>query len=173
MTRPELHTPRLTLIGADRELARLQQMDLAAFFQALQTPLAPDWPPPLNDAETIAFGAAQLIEAPEAAGWWAWFVIDRESRSLLGQVAFIGPPDEEEATELTFSFLPSATGRGFAKEAVAALALHAFAQGAGVLIAHADHDDAAAARVLLACGFTTDGAQAEPGVDVWLRRKAR
>lgn len=169
--RSEVRTARLILMAADAELARLQDVDLPAFFQALQVAPIPDWPPPLNDAETISYGAEQLALAPETMGWWAWFVIESETRALLGQVAFIGPPDEEEATELTFSFLPAAAGRGFAKEAVAALAQHAFTRGAGVLIAHADHEDAAAAHVLSACGFATTGDQAEPGVDVWLRRR--
>ncbi len=65
--------------------------------------------------------------------------------------------------EIGYSVIPEATGRGFATEAVRALATWAIGNGAARVIAHTTRANEASIAVLGHCGFVEDGPGTEPG----------
>jgi RimJ/RimL family protein N-acetyltransferase len=64
--------------------------------------------------------------------------------------------------EIAYVAHPDHRGRGYAKEAAAALVRFAFDAGARVIRAHTRPDGAASARVLGACGFGRTGEIVDP-----------
>lgn len=81
----------------------------------------------------------------------------------MGSGGFKGPPDAAGTAEVGYGLLPPFTGRGYAAEAVQALALWAFARGATRLIAETASDNLPSIRLLDRLHFIRAGDGAEPG----------
>jgi ribosomal-protein-alanine N-acetyltransferase len=143
MGKPFLETARLVLIldSTEEILARIAAM--AGEDQA-QVSLA--W-------------LSRLREAPEAGPWTHGLsILNRESRELVGSCAFKGPPDDKNTVEIAYGIAPEHRGRGYAREAAAALAEYALnVTGVSCVCAHTLPDNQASIRVLEACGFTFVG----------------
>lgn len=58
-----------------------------------------------------------------------FFVVHRESRSVIGSAGFKGPPDSTGVVEIAYGIVPRFEGQGYATEAAAALVRFAFASG--------------------------------------------
>ena len=58
----------------------------------------------------------------------AWVVIEAESDTVVGDIGFIRPPDDAGEIEVGYSVVPSRRRRGYATEALQALAHWAFEQ---------------------------------------------
>ena len=48
-------------------------------------------------------------------------MIERESQSVVGDIGFIGPPDEDGSVEVGYSVIPARRGRGDATQAARAI----------------------------------------------------
>ena len=113
---------------------------------------------------------SRLRASREADPWIHGFaVIDRDSRSVIGNASFTGPPDEEGMVEIAYGIVPSYEGRGYATEAAAALVAFAFGSERVRLVrAHTLPEANASTRVLAKCGFerVAEVADSEDG-PVW------
>lgn len=101
-----------------------------------------------------------LLHRAGADGWpgadRAWGhrqVVERESGLAVGGIGFAGPPEGGEV-EVGYGIVPSRQGRGYATEAVQAMAAMAWAQPAvTAVLASTDPGNVASQRVLGKAGF--------------------
>jgi RimJ/RimL family protein N-acetyltransferase len=121
----EVTTGRLRLVALDPELARLEDTDRAAFFDALGAQFESAWPPVAIDAPDLAGRLEALSRRPHEAGWGGWIILmgwtpggpDR----AVGIGGFFGPPDQNGEIEIGYAMLPSFREQGLATEAVEGL----------------------------------------------------
>ena len=92
-----------------------------------------------------------------------FFVVHRESGSVIGSAGFKGPPDPAGIVEIAYGIVPSFERRGYATEAAAALVDFAFASGqVRTVRAHTLPQPNASTRVLSKCGFGYLGTVVDP-----------
>jgi RimJ/RimL family protein N-acetyltransferase len=133
---------------------------------ALDAEVPGDWPPE-GIADAMALFAAQLRRDPALAGWlsWYWLRVDPASgrRTLIGSGGFTSPP-VDGAVAIGYSLLPACRGRGYATEAVRALAAWAFDHPEVLkVIAETLAGNEPSIRVLLRAGFRRAKKASEPG----------
>ena len=87
----------------------------------------PVTPPPLME-DALPFMRDRLRANPGELGWWAWLVVRRDTRQVLGSAGFGGQPNGEGALVMGYATYPSFEGHGYASEAVKALIDWAFTQ---------------------------------------------
>ena len=105
------------------------------------------------------------LRAAAAADPWVhgFAVVHRESRSVIGNVGFKGPPDEEGMVEIAYGIVPAFQGRGYATEASGAAVAFAFGNGRVRLVrAHTLPTPNASTRVLEKCEFEHTGEVVDP-----------
>ena len=154
-----LDTPRLTLLPCSPEhlVALIDQPELFGRLVGLppsdglrgffvSDDVSPDW----LDA---------LRRSSESDPWrHGFFVVHRESRSVIGSAGFKGPPDADGVVEIAYGIVPSFEGQGYATEAASALVGFAFASGHVRLVrAHTLPVANPSTRVLVKCGFHHTG----------------
>lgn len=84
---------------------------------------------------------------------WTWIILSREPAVAIGTLGTKGGPDPEGAVEIGYGLIPSARGRGFMTEAVAAMLTELREVGIRRVTAETDPDNTASHRVLERCGF--------------------
>ncbi len=107
----------------------------------------------------------ERLRASSAADPWVhgFAVVHRESRSVIGNVGFKGPPDEVGMVEIAYGIVPAFQGRGYATEAAEAGVAFAFGNGRVRLVrAHTLPTPNASTRVLEKCGFKHTGEIVDP-----------
>jgi ribosomal-protein-alanine N-acetyltransferase len=116
--------------------------------------LSSGWPQPdLLDALPIQASASPVDEP-----FGIWVMIERESRSIIGDVGFIGPPSDSGSIELGYSVIPDRRRRGYATEATRAIVAWALNQpGVEVVVASCDPNNAPSIRTLERIGFRRTG----------------
>lgn len=128
----QFKTERLHLVGGSSDLARAEMEDPALFSRLLDAAIPTDWPPPLNNRDTLLFNLRRLEIGEDQQGWWSWYFIlkaTRESeRILIGNGGYKGPPDNTGTVELGYSICLGYQNQGFATEAVFGLVCWAFQQ---------------------------------------------
>lgn len=169
--RLEVSTGRLRLVALDPDLARLEETDKAAFFDALGAEVESAWPPVAIDAPDLAERLETLSRRPHEAGWGGWIILmgwtpggrDR----AVGIGGFFGPPDENGEIEIGYAMLPSFREQGLATEAVEGLLGWALSDDrVRAVRAHTLAHLYASRRVLEKTGFTVaPGAGAADGED--------
>ncbi len=130
-----IRTPRLRLVAATAALLRAELAGPDVLAAALGTTVPPHWPPELYDRDAVLHSlAAAEASAHDPPRWGSWYVVepsaDGQSDTLAGVCGFHGPPTGEGDVEVGYSLLPAFRGRGYATEAVRALASFAFADPA-------------------------------------------
>lgn len=122
-----LDTERLRLVPATLELADADLHNRLEFQHQLGARVLESWPPPLNDEASMRRTLEFLRRDPAAAGWAAWYWIAKKHKPVvIGLGGFKGRPAGGSA-EIGYSLLPEFQKKGYASEAVAALAGWAFA----------------------------------------------
>lgn len=115
-----IFTPRLELIAATATLARAEVDDSARFGALLQATIPDTWPP-----ETVAdiqeYFAEQLEKGFALPGWWNWYALLRDPRTVIGAGGFVKPPDFEGTVTLGYSIASGYEGQGHATEMVGGL----------------------------------------------------
>lgn len=165
MSATRLHTARLCLVAQTAELARAEIEDRAAFAEMLMAEVPPDWPPPLNDQDSMAWALRTLEANPEAVGWVLWYLLKSvDSRPhAIGVAGFKGPP-AGGVCEVGYSVMPNEQRLGFATEALEILLQRAFATpGVTLVTAHTLPNLRPSIAVLEKSGFGFDGAGEEAG----------
>jgi len=85
-------------------------------------------------------------------------MIERDSRSVVGDIGFKGPPDDAGRIEMGYSVIPDRRRRGYAKEAARALIDWALSQPkVRVLVAGCQPDNVPSIRTLERVGFHRSG----------------
>lgn len=130
---------------------------------------------PTDRAEVSPQWLAQLRAAPLPTPWTHGVaLVERATGAVVGSAGFKGPPDADGVVEVAYGLAPAYQGRGYAREALAALSEYALGvAGARCMRAHTRPDNAASARVLAACGFAAVGEVLDPEdglVQRWERR---
>ena len=135
----------------------------------------PARPPALMDA-ILPTMRDRVRADPAEAPWWAWTIRVLETGQVVGLLGLAGPPDFEGAVLLGYSVYEDYAGRGYASEAVRALAAWALAQpGVSVVRSTVPHSHGASIRVAEKAGMRRAGRQADPQwgeVTVFEMRKA-
>lgn len=107
----------------------------------------------------------QKLRASSGPDPWTYgfAVVHRESRSVVGNAGFKGPPDEQGMVEIAYGIVPDYEGRGYATEAAALLVRFASGNSEVRLIrAHTLPTTNASTRVLTKCGFDKIGEVVDP-----------
>jgi RimJ/RimL family protein N-acetyltransferase len=141
-----IETPRLRLVMESTEavMARIDRLSPAD-----RAEVSPEW--------------VARMRASSPSPWTHGFAImDRATDSMIGSCGFKGPPDHRGVTEIAYGIDAEHRGRGYAKEAAAALVKFAFDAGVRVVRAHTKHENDASAHVLVACGFAPLGDVMDP-----------
>jgi RimJ/RimL family protein N-acetyltransferase len=167
MTRLEIKTKRLLLVACTAELIVAEIEDRARFAALLGAEVPPDWPPPLNDENTMRWTHAYHVSSPDCGGWTTWyFLLPRPGLRplLVGNGGFKGKRVAEGTCEIGYSIMESHQGRGYATEVVGALVGWAF-EDAEVrrVVAHTLPELTASIRVLEKNGFTRSQETLEAG----------
>lgn len=160
-------TLRLTLVAATAETAAAELAGAEHLARLLRCDVPADWPPPLNDADSMAFFLRYLEEHPDGVGWAMWYFMTRQPGAksvLVGNGGFKGKPSADGTVEVGYSIVPEFQRRGFATEAVEALVHWAFARSEVTrVIAHTFLDLLPSIGVLRKTGFADAGTGDEPG----------
>lgn len=112
-----IFTPRLEVIAATATLARAEVDDSARFGALLQA-IIPDTWPPATVADVQEHFADQLEKGFALPGWWSWYALLREPRTLICSGGFMNSPDLEGTVTLGYSVTEGYEGRGYATEMV-------------------------------------------------------
>ena len=121
----------------------------------------------MSPAERAEVSAAWLarVRAAAAPGPWThgFALVERATGAVVGSCGYTGPPDAAGTIEIAYGVEPAYRGRGYAREAAAALVEFALDGGhARVVRAHTRSAHDASARVLAACGFERVGEVLDP-----------
>lgn len=87
-----------------------------------------------------------------------WAMIERESRTVVGDIGFHGPPDDASAIEIGYSVVPDRRERGYATEAAGAIVAWALSlSDVHRVVARCDPQNLASIRTLERAGFHRTG----------------
>ena len=141
-----LHTERLRLILESTEgiLARISGLS------------------PADRAEVSEDWLARLRSSPSSPWTHGFALVERTTDTVVGSAAFKGPPTSDGAVEIAYVVDKEYRGRGFAKEAAAALVEHAISVGVRLVCAHTLPERGPSTGVLEACGFDNVGEILDP-----------
>lgn len=162
-----IRTPRLTLLGADAQLARAAA-ERERLGELLGVTVPESWPPP-DLADALEFIAAQLETEPRAAEWpFLYIIVDDaqtaagRGRLLVGGAGFKGAPKADGTVELGYGIVEDQQRRGYASEAVAGMVRWAFGHPEVTRVtAHTFERHYASVGVLRKNGFVVAGAGTE------------
>ena len=132
-----LKTPRLELMLEDTQavLARIEAMPVADRAQ-----VSPAW-------------LQQLNSNPPSPWTHGFTILESASRVTVGSCGYKAPPDEAGLVEIAYAIESVSPGRGYAKEAAAALVQFAYQSGASIVRAHTLPEHSPSTSVLKSCGF--------------------
>ncbi len=99
----------------------------------------------------------------DALSWDGYFVVDEQSREVVGSCAFKTPPNEDGVVEIAYFTYPSFEGRGYATAMASKLiALATGAPGVRQIIAYTLPEASASTRVLEKVGMRFVGEAFDP-----------
>ena len=160
-------TDRLILVASNAILAHAEINNRAEFASILNAEIPADWPPPLNDDDSMNWNLNFAMKNPFLEGWAMWYILlkkDDDRLEAIGNCGFKGIPDINGAVEVGYSIMESHHRKGYATEAVNALIDWAFGhEDVKKIIAHTLPDLIASQAVLKKCGFKFVGEGLEEG----------
>lgn len=141
-----LEAPRLRLVLESTEavLARIERLS------------------PEDRAEVSPAWLARMRDSSPTPWTHGFTAVERASGASVGGCGFKGPPDESGMVEIAYGIDAEYRGRGYAKEAAAALVQFALGAGVKVVRAHTKSENGASASVLASCGFVPLGEVVDP-----------
>lgn len=165
MTPLVLRTARLDLRPLPAAVAARLPLDRDGAAQALGVGLAPAWPL----ADLLDALPMQAAAQPGTEPFGIWVMVERGTQVVVGDIGFMGPPDDEGRVEAGYSVVPERRRIGLATEALAAIVPWALAQP-GVLgvVARCDPGNEPSRRALERAGFRCTGSDRE-GLLAWRR----
>ena len=151
-----IRTPRLDLIASTIE--HLDAELTHALAPMLDATVPASWPPGHYDADAIQFFRGRLVaEGVDAVGWYGWYAIMRESRTLVASGGYMGRPSDG-TVEIGYSVIAEYRNQGIASEIIVALTERALAMtDVARVVAHVAPDNIASRRALERAGFREAG----------------
>jgi RimJ/RimL family protein N-acetyltransferase len=148
-------TPRL-------QIRQVRPKDADALHACRVAALAIVGNPPRSLEETRQMVAEMAAEVPGAQPGWAQFIIHTRDGAHAGDIGVnFGGPGQEQA-EIGYTLCPEARGRGYGREAVAAMVGHLFeAHRLHRLVAITGLANVRSRRLLEAVGFRQEGVTLE------------
>lgn len=120
--------------------------------------LPPEWP----HSDLLDVLQLQAAATAETARYGVWVLIDRGSRTVVGDAGFMGPPGADETIEIGYSIVPDRRGRGYATEAVSALVAWALDRpDVSAVVAGCAAGNTPSIRLLERVGFRRTGVESE------------
>jgi RimJ/RimL family protein N-acetyltransferase len=122
------------------------------------------------DLETAAAWCRDGADWPDDSSWAVFHAVDRESGRMVGNVSLFGVERDDRLGKIGYRVLPSARGRGVARQMVDAVTRWAF-ESRGLMRVQLEHSirNEASCRVAVVAGFVLEGtarsAYAVPGTD--------
>jgi RimJ/RimL family protein N-acetyltransferase len=113
-----LVTERLQLLPLPAAAAAVLPEDRAGAATLIGASVHDDWPH-AELLDMLPMQAAAQSEADELFG--VWVIIERASASVVGDIGFFGPPDDNGVVEIGYSLVAPCRGHGYAGEAVRVL----------------------------------------------------
>ena len=141
-----LETARLRLVLESTEavMARIERLSPAD-----RAEVSPEW--------------LARMRASSPSPWTHGFaIVERASGAIVGSCGFKGPPDDDGVAEIAYGIDEEHRGRGYAKEAAAALVKFALSAGTRAARAHTQPENGPSASVLTSCGFVALGDVMDP-----------
>lgn len=169
MSKLSIKTKRLELLPFTLEIVQAELSDRSTFSQLLDARVPDNWPPPLNDEQSLLWSLEKCQENPHQVGWLGWYFLLKDPLKnelvAIGNGGFKGQPTPDGTVEVGYSILPEYQNRGYGTEAIKALLNWAF-QHPEVKLAIAETlpELKASQRLLEKCNFVYIGEGAEPGV---------
>ncbi len=105
------------------------------------------------------FRIEQLLLDPSELPWLTRAMVAREPRRLVGTIGFHGRPDERGRVEVGYEVLAAERRRGYAREAIRALAAWAGQRGARALVASVSPANAPSLALVASLGLVRVGEQ--------------
>jgi ribosomal-protein-alanine N-acetyltransferase len=153
-----LHTPRLELQPLPASAARALPADRETSALLLGAALPAEWP----HADLLDVLPVQGATTRETEPYGVWVLIERSSRTVVGDAGFMGRPGAEETVEIGYSVIPDRRRRGYATEAVRALVEWALDQpDVSAVVAGCAADNMPSIRLLQRIAFRQTGAEDE------------
>jgi ribosomal-protein-alanine N-acetyltransferase len=116
--------------------------------------LSVNWPQP----DLLDVLPLQASASPSDERFGIWVMIERETNSVVGDIGFIGPPDDNRTVEVGYSVIPTCRRRGYATEAARAIVVWALDQPeVEVVVASCDTENEPSIRTLERIGFLRVG----------------
>lgn len=152
--------PRIQLVKLDPKIDETLVGD-PAYLDAM---MADDWP---KVAELVHRLVGRKLTATPVSvdelAWDGYFVIDAQSRDVVGSCAFKGEPTADGTVEIAYFTYPGFEGEGYATAMAAKLcALAGTSPAVKLIIAHTLPEASASTRVLEKCGMTFVGEVNDP-----------
>jgi [ribosomal protein S5]-alanine N-acetyltransferase len=152
----EVEVPLLTELSTERlALCAYEPDDAAVLFAFMSNASAMRFTYIASSVASCHERLQRYEDSRPTLGYAPWVVREKEGRQVVGWGGLsIDPEEPEWGIEVSYSFSPSAWGKGYATELVSFCCSHAFeVVGATSLQAFAMPENRASLRVLEKCGF--------------------
>ena len=151
---PQLITDRMALLPLPAQAAAALPEDRQGASRILDATLPSEWPA----ADLLDVLPLQAAALPSDERFGVWVMIERASRSVVGDIGFMGPPDEDGFVEVGYSVIPARRRNGYATEAARAIVAWALDQPhVKAVVAGCDRDNESSVRTLERVGFRRTG----------------
>ena len=121
---PTLETKRLQLIPFSLELKKAALNDRSRLVEMLGVNVPEHWPGP-DLAEALPSFIENMERAPSEPAW-DWIAIHTLEQAVIGDIGFMGGPDQEGVVEVGYSIVPEYRNQGYATEMARGLIAWAF-----------------------------------------------
>jgi [ribosomal protein S5]-alanine N-acetyltransferase len=121
---PTLETKRLVLITFSLDLKKAAMSDRARLVEMLGVRVPEHWPGP-DLVEALPFFIENMEKAPSEPAW-DLIAIHKTDQAVIGDIGFMGEPDEEGVVEVGYSIVPEYRNQGYATEMARGLITWAF-----------------------------------------------
>jgi [ribosomal protein S5]-alanine N-acetyltransferase len=149
---PTLETKRLQLIPFSLDLKKAALNDRARLIAMLGVDVPEHWPGP-DLAEALPSFIENMERAPSEPAW-DWIAIHRSEQAVIGDIGFMGGPDQGGVVEVGYSIVPEYRNQGYATEMARALIAWAFQEkGIKVVTAACLDDNFGSIKVLEKAGM--------------------
>ena len=111
---PTFETRRLRLIPFSLDLKKAAIHDKARLIEMLGVSIPEQWPDP-DLAEALPSFVENMENAPTYPVW-DWLAIHRLDQAVIGDIGFVGGPDQDGVVEVGYSIVPEYRKQGYATE---------------------------------------------------------